>query len=559
MTLSVRAIALLAIALAAHLLLISQSAVTVTFVNVPSEVTRVTRFEWREGLVPREIAAPLERAATSLLVSAPPGLQSAVLFYRDDGAYAIDGPFPWPAAPSRRMAPEAWRRTIAGAIPPEVPTDAVPTWLGGDAAEPVWPRCFRKDVGAWQCLGVSPNRRGIVALASPGVLWWASVDTAAGAPLRRAGWGRVVAIDSGDRDDHEVKTTFAYPVAPPSERLATVRLGTAPVSNAESVALSSGLLWIVGPTPPPMAWLEIRTADSGPAYVSLQELSEGLPSTPMYVRLLPHRTLTGRVTAADGQPAPGTLVTVFRAIDPRPAPGNSLPPRRVFTAETVAGADGSFVIDALGEADYEVVAWHAQLGRESLFVQPAQTTIAVTLRTAGTARGRIVSSGQAVAGIDVVSVPDMTTFNAARDMTDVKGGDAKTDADGRFSVMLASAGGGELRIGGAGYAVRRVPLPRPAAASLDLGDIEIAAAIDVTIVLDREVACGVRAVGPIGRAGLQVITAVRATTGTFALSVPEAGVWQIGLLCTAEKHALSPASMQITPAQAGKELHFVVR
>jgi hypothetical protein len=161
--------------------------------------------------------------------------------------------------------------------------------------------------------------------------------------------------------------------------------------------------------------------------------------------------------------------------------------------------------------------------------------------------------------VDVVSVPDPSTFNAARDLTDAKGGDAKTGPDGRFVVAAAAAGGGELRIGGGLRSVIRVPLPRGPAATLDLGDIELGTPMEVIAVLDRDPGCVLQAIGPVGRMGLEIVSGVRVPDGSYRIALPEAGAWQFGLQCGAQRRGLSPASVQIGPANAGKELRFVVR
>jgi len=52
----------------------------------------------------------------------------------------------------------------------------------------------------------------------------------------------------------------------------------------------------------------------------------------VHVRLAPRRTVGGRVAGADGTPARGALVTVFRAIDPLRGVDATLVPRRVVAA-----------------------------------------------------------------------------------------------------------------------------------------------------------------------------------------------------------------------------------
>jgi hypothetical protein len=253
------------------------------------------------------------------------------------------------------------------------------------------------------------------------------------------------------------------------------------------------------------------------------------------------------------------MVSTFRLIEPVVRDSARAPPRRVLVAETIADDKGAFTIDVGSEGEYEIVAWHAQLGRASVPLTPGASDLLIHLRTSGLARGRVLVRGQPARGVDVVSVPDATAFTAAQDITDVKGGDTRTGPDGRFVVMVAAAGGGELRIGGGTFAVTRVPLPRPAVPALDLGDIELGGAIELTIVVDRETGCDARAAGPVGRTGLHLVTARRLEGGTFRFGLPEAGLWEFTLICGGVERALSPAAVQIGPAQMDRELRFTVR
>src|SRR5205085_330497 len=80
-------------------------------------------------------------------------------------------------------------------------------------------------------------------------------------------------------------------------------------------------------------------------------------------------------------------------------------------------------------------------------------------------------------------------FRAAEDPIDLKGGDARTGDDGRFAVMLPASGGGELRVGGGVFPIRRITLPRAVVPLLDLGDIDLGTPLEITIVLDQDSPC----------------------------------------------------------------------
>ena len=170
-----------------------------------------------------------------------------------------------------------------------------------------------------------------------------------------------------------------------------------------------------------------------------------------------------------------------------------------------------------------------------------------------------MADGKPLAAADVISLPGPEAFQSAEDPVELKGGDTRTGEDGRFAVMAAAGGGGELRVGGGRFPIKRIPLPRVPAPLLDLGDIDLGSPLEITMVLDQDSACVVRATGPIGQSGLQMIPAVRTAPGLFRMVLPETGLWAFDLFCGRDERALWPATVQIGPAHAGKEVRFSVR
>ena len=116
-----------------------------------------------------------------------------------------------------------------------------------------------------------------------------------------------------------------------------------------------------------------------------------------------------------------------------------------------------------------------------------------------------------------------------------------------------------MRIGGGSHPVKRIPLPRFAVPVLDVGDVELGVALPITVLLDRDPGCDLRAAGPVGRTGLQVVPGTRTATATFDVVIPEEGLWEFTLGCRGEPRSLSPSLMRIGPAHAGKEVRMVVR
>lgn len=536
---------------------------TVTYESVPPEVVRVSVHQWHDAASPVRMAAEVERQGGRLIVRAEPDRRALVRLERADGTYLLDGPFWWPSSDTGRVLDGRWRRTVAAASAEPVSGAADFEWLSAAShGSGEWPRCFDTGGRLWTCWGVIAGEAGVLVCHVRDRVWWTTVARAAAPTLRSSGWGRLLVVPDVDGEAAGLRVRFAHPVPPPSQRLAGVRLDTAVVARAQSTVVAPGVAWLSGEEVPVDAWVEVRTVHSGPAYVPLQDLVEGPSSVPVTLRLEKARAVEGVAVGPREERAGGALITLFRLIDPPPASSSDASrkkPRRVLVAETIADAAGAFHIDGAGDADYEVVAWHPQFGRAMSPLPRRPGGIIVRLESSGTVLGRVLALGKPAAGVDVISLPGPEAFMTAEDPVEVKGGDARTGQDGRFAVMLAAGGGGELRVGGGTHPIRRFPLPREPAPVLDLGDIDLGSPLTITIVLDQDSACDVRATGPVGQSGLQIVTATRTAPGLFRMVLPEPGLWAFGLLCGSDEHVLSPAVLQINPAQTGKEVRFSVR
>ncbi len=548
----------------AAMLALQLTAVTgVTYENVPPEIARVSIHAWQDAAAPSNVAATVERHGDRVIVRAPSGRRSLVLFERADGAYLVDGPLWWPSRDTEHVLDRRWRRTVSAASPEPIPAATALEWLSG-SPEPAseWPRCFQSGERLWACWGAAVGEPGVIVCRSLDRVWWTVVSRGAAPNPRSSRWGRLLVAPDTHGDSSALRVRFAHPVPPSSPRRPGLRLETVAVPDAHSTSVATGVAWLSGESVPPDAWIDVRTSRSGPAYLSLQDVAAGSPSLPLLVRLDETRAVDGIVVGLQDQVASGALVTLFRLIDPpRPAGDHSRDkPRRVLVAEAIADAGGAFhIAEGAGDAEYEVVAWHPQLGRASSMLPRGPGVFTVRLESPGTVRGRILAGGKPLAGVDVISLPGPEAFRSADDVVDLKGGDTRTGADGRFAVMLAASGGGELRVGGGTLPIRRIPLPRVPAPLLDLGDIDLGAPLEITIVLDQDTACDVRATGPIGRSGLQIVTGTRTAPGLFRMVLPEPGLWAFGLLCGREERPLAPSTVQISSANAGKEVRFSIR
>jgi hypothetical protein len=529
--------------------------------RLPADVTRVSAYVWRPGTAPVPLAISSTHENRQFVVTLPASQSAIVLMQRKDDAYLVDGPMVIRDAMVQREIDPTWRHTIEGAA--DQPTGAPPLdWLAaGGLAGGGWPACWWRDGSRWVCMGVPLDAAGvIVGLAGAGVL--SAVASGDSTPvLRGSAWGRLVTVaDRGAGPPPRVRLTAARPVSP-SQRSRALRLDTASVPDLRVSAVSAGVYWLAGDSSPPDAWLEIRTARSGPEYVPLADVAQGSPQLPLQVILDDRRDLVFSIVSNRGDLAVGALVTVFRLLDSPPAAGarDQRPPRRVLAGEAIADGAGVAQIDGLGDADYEAVAWHPQLGRASVRVAPGESQLTIRLQSPGVARGRVVVGGKPAGGVDVISVPDATAYLGAADPIDLKGGDARTGADGRFWVVLAPSGGGELRVGGGTYPIVRVSLPRPAPPIVDLGDLELGRPLAIQITLDQDPGCDLRATGPVGRSGLQIVAATRTGSGLFTLTLPEEGSWEVVLLCGRNERALAPAVVNVSARDGPRDVRLTVR
>jgi len=536
-------------------------AAQVVYHDVPAAVARVSTYQWQPGSRPVPLPLSVDRTGRQWTISVEGRAVVIVVLERADGAYLLDGPIAPRDEVSERTLDHVWRRTAIGSAAPGVAGMPPIAWLplAGNAGD-TWPACWWTDASSWQCFGIALGAGGIAVAAGADHVLSAPVLAGSPAVLRSSRWARlVIATDRSGAAVEGLQLSAARPVTPPPQRNASVRVETSPVSGVSVTMTGPGVAWIAGDSSPPAAWIEVRGTRAGPVYRPLSEIAAGSPLASVPLSLEETRVVDAKVLAATGDPAPGTLVTTYRLIDPSSPSrdGRDPPPRRVFVAETLADDSGGARLEGLGVADYEVVAWHPQFGRASLLLAEDTDRATIRLRSAGIARGRVVAGGRPLAGVDVISVPDPAAYVAVQDPLDVKGGDARTGADGRFWLALAPGGGGELRIGGGSHPVRRVPLPRGVTPIVDLGDIELGRPVTLSVVLDQDVPCGVRATGPIGRAGLQIVNAIRVGPGLFSIELPEEGSWEFGLLCGRAERSVTPAVVSVSAGQ--REVRLLVR
>jgi hypothetical protein len=307
--------------------------------------------------------------------------------------------------------------------------------------------------------------------------------------------------------------------------------------------------WISGSDVPGDGWLEIGAPDRASERLDIREVTEGPPDLPLRVQLQPAVMVSGRVRNAADSPAFDAVVTLYRfARGDRDR--DRKPPLRISVAETHADSEGAFHFDDLSIEPYEVVAMHPVFGRGVRRVTPDGREIAIALRSAAQAVGRVLKDGVPAAAVRVVVLPDLAQFAAAGDITELRGGETQTGEDGRFAVTLASRGSGEVRIGDEGSGVKRLSLgaAERQAGLIDVGDIELNGGALVTFVFDAAGSCEILLSGPAGRTGLSVVRGARIGPAMFQAMVPEPGRWHAVAVCGTRERAVVPAWLDVSPS-----------
>jgi hypothetical protein len=530
------------------------------YYDVPAQVSRVSAYGWHRDTAPVPLRFAITRGPHTVTIALTAQEPVVVMLQRADGSYLLDGPVTPRDVPIERRLDGVWRRSVLGSV--TSPPDSTPLleWISADGGGGGWPACWWTSGARWECIGVPSDASGVVTAAQGERLLAATVTGASAPVLRPSAWGRLAVVaDAAGEAPPRLEFIAAEPVLP-RERARTVRWESRAVDLRVS-SLARGMVWLAGDSSPPDAWLEIRSARSGPQFMSLAEVAQGPPQVPLRILLEGRRNVDLTVLSNQGVVVAGALVAVFRLIDRTPAvlPPGQPPPRRVLTREQTTTADGTLVLEGLGDADYELVAWHPRFGRASVRLMPGPVPVTIRLQPTGVARGRVLSGGQPAAGVDVLSAPDPEAYSTAADPIDLKGGDARTGADGRFAVALAPLAGGELRIGGGRYPTVRVTLPRLALPLVELGDIELGRAIALSIVLDQDPGCDLRVTGPIGKTGLRMIAATRTGPGLFSITLPEEGSWEFVLSCGRVERAVAPAVVTFSAHDGPRDVHLIVR
>lgn len=491
-----------------------------------------------------------------LAIAGPPGVESVVLVRTTERpGYLLQGPFRWPAEPTVLFMERQWRRTVRGRGPSGGPL----AWITPD---PDSPRaiCEWTLGDRWECLGVPRSTSGVVVRNAPSGLFY-SVVVALGPRndvedvyTYSTSWGRLLAIQNvaeseGRKRDEGVRARALRRYRPPA-RPSTTRFEVMADTTIHIDTIARTAVWVTGSPDVHESWLELTMPGVGTARLDLSEVAGGSPDSVMYARLDPSMAISGRVSGPPATPLADTIVSLYRfGNQVSTANKKKFARERIAVAEGRTDADGSFGFRDLPPERYELLAIHSAYGRAARVVEPFESDVQLILKPPPVVKGTVVRRGVPQARLPVSFVPDLAAFAESDDPAELRGGEAETDADGRFSVFVAVSGAGELKVGSATGGVKRVPLP-PADALpplTELGEIELDAGPVLTIVFDESGDCQPILTGPVGRAGLAIVRAERLGPAMFSATLPEPGLWNVSALCGQRERPVTPAVLDVNP------------
>ena len=242
----------------------------------------------------------------------PKAVAVVIMLQRRDGRYLLDGPIALSSEEAERRLDHVWRQTAqGGAVGTLVGTPAI-EWLPADGtAADSWPACWWTGSARWACMGVPLDAAGVVIAADGHRLWSAATNARTAVSLRPAVWGRLVVV----RDRHGgsppgLTATAARAVIPP-QRTKTVRLEVSALPDVRVSPVGRSAVWIPGDSSPSTAWVEIRTARSGPAQLPLADAAEGSPHVAVPVLVDDTRGVNAVAMSDRAAPAAGALVSIF--------------------------------------------------------------------------------------------------------------------------------------------------------------------------------------------------------------------------------------------------------
>ena len=307
--------------------------------------------------------------------------------------------------------------------------------------------------------------------------------------------------------------------------------------------LDAAAFWVEGNQP--RVLLELRHAKFATLRLPLESLSSAA-AVPFDVRLAVEEVIEGEVRSR-GLPVEGATVILSRLIDDgtRAIKEDDRPIERM--EEIVTDAAGRFRFAGLARERYEVLAVHPAHGRARAQVMPSAMP-RLLLKPRAVVRGRVVENGVPVSSAVVQMLPMSDAVAAARNPILLASEPVRTGVDGRFEAVVPEEGRVVLAIS-AGRSSRRLELgdARSLGEIVEIGDIRLEEPREFDVFVDLPEGCRLQAAGPLGVAGLSVLSPTSVAPGRWRFAPPSSGRWVFAGICGTQEIGLDPAVLDIRP------------
>ena len=416
-------------------------------------------------------------------------------------------------------------------------------WIGARDYEGV--ECAAESTRS-RCLFVPVGSDGVIVSRGPQSLMFALIS---GSDVARVTWrgarlARLVRV----RPPGAGPVTARAITIERAVKLGASQLFEARVASSVTIAgVGASAFWVDGDRKG--GFLELKAPRAATYRIPLEEVLSA-SRLPLDISLSHGESIEGDVRAR-GRPAEGATVILSRLVETEQRENRGVseddgaPRERV--EELRLDSAGTFRFEGLARHRYELLAIHPSLGRARVIVTPPSFP-RLTLKPRSVIRGRVLENGVPLAGAAVQILPVLEDVVAAKNPLLLATERTISAIDGRFEITAPDEGRVILAIG-AGESSQRIDLGDVSVLgeSVDLGDIRLEAPREIEVVVQLPAGCSLRAAGPMGVAGLRIVSATRVDDARWRFVPPTGGRWLFAAVCGRDELVLEPAIVDIRP------------
>lgn len=446
---------------------------------------------------------------------------------------------------------------IAGVVPQALAAPSRVTWIDSDVSSLA--TCGFTTPRAWSCEGDFNPARGLVVIVGEDGVAYLRLSAGVGAGATVARWGRLVVVTPGSAapEDLHALRVAAWRLARSRVRPQSARLIATKDTSTEIVPLSDTAFWVAAAASDPEAFVTLDGDAVASIRLSIAQLAEGPPETPVYVSAEMPFSLDGRVETSRGEDVDAADIELFQLL-PGVVDDSSvdLASRSlVRTAATRSDENGRFSFPRPSAGPFLISVLDRTRGRGTAIVRSLGQQVDIRLVPPILAVGRVLRNRMPVAGARVRFVPDAAALAASTDATALVAEDRTTAADGRFVFQLPPVTVGSLQIVGPDGTSVRLPLSRANTTNqIDVGDVSLPDHQRLALRVTNADGCVLWATGPLEGVGLTIVHATNVAPTLFALEIPELGTWALAAECGDRGYNVEPPIVDITQSPAPRTI-----